>query len=67
MFPTYAPRCTLAPPSPPAWRVTIALPDGGPPLGLPLRAATATDAALTALELAGPGATVRRVERQGEW
>lgn len=64
---THAPRCTLARPAPPAWRVTLALPDGGPPIGFSLLAGHAADAAITALELAGPGSRIRRVERLGEW
>lgn len=61
------PRCALASPTPAAWRVTVSPPDGGGLATLPLMAVTRTEAALTAMELAGPGSLVRRVERQGEW
>lgn len=61
------PRCALVTTPPIAWRVTLDLPDGGAAIDLRLLAATAADVALTALELAGPGSRVRRVQRQGEW
>jgi hypothetical protein len=47
--------------------VRLDLPDGGKPITLRLFAATAADAVLTAIELAGPGAKVRRCTQQGEW
>jgi hypothetical protein len=61
------PRCALASAAPAAWRVTVSPPDGGAPATLPLLAVTRVEAALTAMELAGPGSLVRRIEQQGEW
>lgn len=61
------PRCTLINSAPVDWRVTVAPPDGGAPIALPLMATTRTEAALLGAELVGPGSRVRRVQRQGEW
>lgn len=61
------PRCTLAPPRPVLWLATVMPRDGFAWLTFELEAVTPTDAIFTALELAGRGSRVRRVQRQGEW
>ena len=61
------PRCALASAAPVAWRVTVALPDGGPSITLPMLADNYAEAAMLGAELAGPGSRVRRIERQEEW
>lgn len=61
------PRPALASAAPASWRVTVSPPDGGAPIMLSLLADISAEAVLSALELAGPGSRVRRVERQGEW
>jgi hypothetical protein len=47
--------------------VLLDRPDNSKPITLRLFAADAADAVLTAIELAGPGAKVRRCTQQGEW
>ena len=63
-MPTTTPRPARAPF---LYRVILSLPDGGSPITLDLYAADAAEAALSGLELAGPGARIVRVTQQGEW
>lgn len=63
-----APYCRIDRVTPPrSYRVLLDRPDKVMPLTVELFAATAADAMLTAIELAGPGAKVRCCWVAGEW